>query len=525
MAHRARAWTNPNALKLETFSFKTSAISSNLTTVSKLILTRSIMKTKFQFLLITLMLLASVYNVAAQGTAFSYQGRLNDGSAPASGSYDLVFTLYNTSVTSVPVAGPVTNNAVAVTNGLFTTAVDFGTGVFTGRSNWLQIAVSTNGANTFTTLAPRQQLTPVPNAIFAEGANAAGLSGTIAPANLANGSITSNLLATGSVGVPQLTTNIGVWTQVGTNLFYTNGYVSIGTTVSQSPLQVRGNGANNSAAIVGIQTTGSETGAGVFGFSQLPNGNGIRGEADVSGSDGGMPLGVWAISGATNGIALYAEAPNTSGPTFGVYSIDSSPQGFAGYFQGNGFFSGNVGIGTFAPDRPLAIKGVGGSGEWLSFQDTNGITRWHLNNLAYGLNFAQTHVADARLFLSTNGNVGIGTSSPASPLQVVGNIQMGAGGNNYAASGPENLRVVRGVVSPAGSIVSGGGFTVVSNNVGSFTINFTPGFSSLPAVTMSGASCIATWNSLNLSFVGIAIVSYGGTPLNQYFNFIAVGPP
>jgi len=31
--------------------------------------------------------------VRAQGTAFSYQGRLNDGGNPASGTYDLTFSL------------------------------------------------------------------------------------------------------------------------------------------------------------------------------------------------------------------------------------------------------------------------------------------------------------------------------------------------------------------------------------------------------------------------------------------------
>jgi hypothetical protein len=475
----------------------------------------------------------------AQGTAFTYQGRLNSGNAPANGSYDLAFTLYPTNITGSATAAPVTNSAVSVTNGLFTTLVDFGN-AFSGTSYWLEIAVSTNDANTFTTLAPRQQLTPTPYAIYAEGANAAGLTGTIASANFANGSITSNLLAGGSVGVPQLTTNIGVWTQVGTNLFYTSGNVSIGTLLSQAPLLVRGNGANNSAAVVGIQITGSENGSGVFGFSQLPNGNGIRGEADVSGSDGGSPTGVEAISGATNGTAVFAEAPNTIGSTFGVYSIDNSPNGYAGYFQGNSYFSGNVGIGTLnptttlfvqgnapnatngpvtsvqtsgsaqsgavvglclvpggngikgesdtpaiglsgaafsncgvygtttstngngvygealassgvtyglvgyasspqgyagyfqgrgyfsgnvglgnaAPDRPLAIQGAGGSGEWISLKDTNGVTEWHLNNTGGGLNFVQTRVADFRLFISTNGNVGIGNGAPAYPLQM-----------------------------------------------------------------------------------------------------------
>ncbi len=269
------------------------------------------MRNIFITLILVLAIKLQFSTTYAQGTAFTYQGRLNSGNAPANGSYDLAFMLYTTNATGVPVVGPVTNSAVSVTNGLFTTLVDLGN-AFMGTSNWLEIAVSTNGANAFTTLAPRQQLTPVPYALFAGGANAAGLTGTISPANIANGSITSNLLASGSVGVSQLTTNIGVWTQVGTNLFYSNGNVSIGTTLSQAPLLVRGNGGNNSAAVVGIQITGSENGAGVFGFSQLPGGNGIRGEADVSASDGGTPTGVEAISGATNGIAVSQKLPTPS---------------------------------------------------------------------------------------------------------------------------------------------------------------------------------------------------------------------
>src|SRR5215469_14224669 len=106
-----------------------------------------------------------------QGTAFTYQGRLNSGGSPAHGSYDIAFTLYATNMTGSAIAGPVTNPGVAVSNGLFTTAVDFGPGVFTGTNYWLEIDVSTNGANAFTTLAPRQPLTPTPYAIFASSSS------------------------------------------------------------------------------------------------------------------------------------------------------------------------------------------------------------------------------------------------------------------------------------------------------------------------------------------------------------------
>ena len=56
----------------------------------------------------------------AQGTAFTYQGRLNNNGSPADGTYNLTFALFTNSSGGVAIAAPVTNNAVFVTNGLFT---------------------------------------------------------------------------------------------------------------------------------------------------------------------------------------------------------------------------------------------------------------------------------------------------------------------------------------------------------------------------------------------------------------------
>ena len=69
----------------------------------------------------------------AQGTAFTYQGRLQNNGSPASGTYNLTFSLFNVSSGGTAVAGPVTNSAVTVTNGLFTVAIDFGAGVLERR--------------------------------------------------------------------------------------------------------------------------------------------------------------------------------------------------------------------------------------------------------------------------------------------------------------------------------------------------------------------------------------------------------
>jgi hypothetical protein len=115
----------------------------------------------------------------AQGTAFTYQGQLNNGGNPSSGFYDFTFTIFNTSNGVSPATMTLTNSAVGVTNGLFTTTLDFGGSVFNGNPAWLEITVSTNGNTNFITLSPRQLLTPTPYAITAGNVTGVVPSGSV----------------------------------------------------------------------------------------------------------------------------------------------------------------------------------------------------------------------------------------------------------------------------------------------------------------------------------------------------------
>ena len=130
-----------------------------------------------------LVVLGVVETLSAQGTAFMYQGRLNDGGNPATGNYDLRLQIYDAVTNGNAINLPLTNAAVAVNNGLFTTTLDFGPGIFTGTNYWLDIGVRTNGnPGTFTLLSPRQPVLPVPYAIFANSAS--NLLGTLAATQL-----------------------------------------------------------------------------------------------------------------------------------------------------------------------------------------------------------------------------------------------------------------------------------------------------------------------------------------------------
>ena len=131
-------------------------------------------------------------NLQAQGTAFLYQGRLSDGGNPANGYYDLSFSLYDQPTNGNLISGPLTNLAVAVTGGLFTTNINFGA-VFTGTNYWLAVGVRPNGdTNAFTVLQPLQPVLPVPYAVFANSAS--NLLGGLSTAQL-EGTLSSTQLA------------------------------------------------------------------------------------------------------------------------------------------------------------------------------------------------------------------------------------------------------------------------------------------------------------------------------------------
>ena len=125
------------------------------------------MKTKLKLFAICHLLSAISFYAHAQGTAFTYQGRLNTNGAPYSGSAEFQFTLWDAASGGNAVA---TNNPTSfiatVDNGLFTVTLDFGISPFNGQPRFLQTEVRTV-IGPFATLTPRQPLTATPYALRA----------------------------------------------------------------------------------------------------------------------------------------------------------------------------------------------------------------------------------------------------------------------------------------------------------------------------------------------------------------------
>ncbi len=110
---------------------------------------------------------------AAMGTGFTYQGRLIHDNNPTDGLYDFEFKLYDSPVGGNQLAGTIDINDLEIIDGYFTVELDFNdANVFNGDARWLDIAVRPDDISSFTTLSPRQQLTPTPYAIYAANAGA-----------------------------------------------------------------------------------------------------------------------------------------------------------------------------------------------------------------------------------------------------------------------------------------------------------------------------------------------------------------
>ncbi len=145
------------------------------------------------------------------GTAFTYQGQLLQDGKPTTGTCDLQFILFDAASGGNQVGSVQTVSPVSVTDGLFTVQLngggEFGANPFSGDARWLQIGVScpSSASPSFTVLAPRQDLTAAPYALYASVAGSVsnftgGLSGDVTGTQSATHVTKINGSSLGSLG-------------------------------------------------------------------------------------------------------------------------------------------------------------------------------------------------------------------------------------------------------------------------------------------------------------------------------------
>ncbi|MGD9690204.1 MAG: hypothetical protein AB7V47_10720 [Phycisphaerales bacterium] len=230
--------------------------------------------------------LAQIQQSYAVGTGFTYQGRLEDAGQPAQGVYDIQFQLFNGPTFLNFLQSTVVVEDVQVTNGLFTTKVDFGS-FFSGAGRWISVGFRP-GASTgsFTVLPTRQELTPTPYAI-----------GLALPYTAAYSSSAPlfTLESLGSGGVMSLTsaggTALSVVSTAGDGISATT---NIGHAI---------NGVCTGAA-AGLRGANSGTGSGVYG--------------QISGASSASAAALYGYSLGQAGSAAFlrTEVASNTSPTF-----------------------------------------------------------------------------------------------------------------------------------------------------------------------------------------------------------------
>jgi hypothetical protein len=356
-----------------------------------------------------LTLLIAAVPVLAQTTAFTYQGQLNDaGSGVEAERAQIVFKLWDAETGGDQVVADYIADEVEIIGGIFTTQVDFGDGIFGRGDFWLEIGVDPEGGTSYTWLAPRQPLTPAPTAVYA-------LHGGDNP-----------------------------WRISGDNLSYSDGNVGLGTTTPATMLDIYGFGEDplltilsydnqndtaigilseievKGSAIKGLATATSSDAWGVYGESRSSEGIGVRG---YSGHTTGAVTGVHGQSRSSAGTGVYGYNSASSGNGIGVKGRANSATGFGGYFEGQGYFSGRVGIGTESPDYDLHVSGTvkaddirlsaGAQSGYVLTSDASGAATWEPAATGSGY-----WVGNGSDIYFDSGQVGIGTNAPEDPLHV-----------------------------------------------------------------------------------------------------------
>lgn len=125
-------------------------------------------------------------NISGQ-TAFSYQGSLKSNGQAANGTFDLQFRLYDAEIGGNQVGNTVTKTGLTVTNGIYSTLLDFGNNFSSVSPRYLEVTIRQTGAPQYTVLTPRQVVASVPVAIRSLSAETANIADVAVNANQLEG--------------------------------------------------------------------------------------------------------------------------------------------------------------------------------------------------------------------------------------------------------------------------------------------------------------------------------------------------
>jgi hypothetical protein len=272
------------------------------------------------------------------------------------------------------------------------------------------------------------------------------------------------------------------------------------------------------------------------------------------GNNSGFPGQLYLDSGAHDSGAIILRTTGTGGSITERLRVTAT---------------GNVGIGTSAPNSKLTVWTPGASGIQEGIRINNPVGFSGVENgsslvfsqdrstsenfvnatikggqeianssekgfLAFSTKFGSNPPSE-KMRITGDGNVGIGTISPQAKLDVRGeldvrgDVKLGGTGSLFAPGGEEKLRIIRGVIGESGDILEGAGFTVSHPQKGQYVISFQNFFAGVPAVMATANSnseflfVMTETGAVNLAILDVFSITNGGLS-DARVHFIAIGP-
>jgi len=372
------------------------------------------------------------------GTAFTYQGSLENGGCPVTDTCNFEFSLWDgpdavsPCDTGMQIGSTDSVPGVMVTGGIFTVIVDFGVDAFNGTARWLRIEVQCTGDSGFTPLCPRQELTAAPyslqtRCIFGSencnvgiGTNQPGLSPNLAGAR----ALTINGGSSGGSADQALA------------LLELNGLNTTDTAVDTSQIRFLNNGTAL-ASIVGGMANAVNLGYIRFVVPNADASDSVEimriktpGRVGIGTTNPEETLHVYGNTKLSpSSASSYALFSTTGGGRTALFMTDETEtQRVVIATNTDSFFTGGkVGIGTTTPVEMLHVVGGGvrvgpSSGSYTVLGTTGG-------GRAAIVMTDETETAKVQIATNveswfTGGNVGIGTTTPSEKLQVCGSVKV-----------------------------------------------------------------------------------------------------
>ena len=356
-------------------------------------------------------------------TAFSYQGQLTFDGRPVAGPVDFRFKLYTVSEGGEPLSTTESSDPIEVSQGLFSTQIDFGADAFDGSPRWLSIEVrypawdGEGGEPTFVVLSPRQSVLAVPEALHAHDGTCGhshsldAADGSPAPAVYVDEMGRTGFGTTSPEAAVHIETNeptpLVVSTTDATARFVLEGAASsairASNTSTSKTLVLQASSAGNTGAFIEL--------AGVDNDTEGRGSGGVLIETARQSTDGDIRL-------RTRGSDRLIIDEN------GHTGVGRSPMYVLDVAEANAGTTtvrfGNSHTATVGDRISLALSPTGDYYPGHITVEKTGTTGNHANRMIFSTHNAGSSENINQLVLNDDGSVGIGTSSIAGLFAIAG---------------------------------------------------------------------------------------------------------